>query len=258
MKKTFRIPLLVLAVLVVVLLGVYLTLGSIIRSTVEAIAPRVTGTRVTLDDVDINLFSGRVGLNGFVIGNPKGFKSENAFKLGKAAVDIDVSTILDDVVRVESILIDGAEITWEGWAGDNQKKIMENIDKYSASEEQEKKENKPKEPGKSEKKVIIDDFKFQNSNIAFVLGGSEVAELNFPNLHLTEIGKKEGGQSIGETVKQNYAQVFASLKSSVTENKKILNEKIAELSKKTGESLKEGTGKIVEGIKELGDVFKKK
>jgi uncharacterized protein involved in outer membrane biogenesis len=252
-----KVTLVILGLSVAVLLGVYLMLGSIIRSSVEAIVPSVTGTGVALEDVDISVFSGRARLNGFVIDNPEEFKSESAFKVGKVAVDIDVSTILDDVIRVESILIDGAEITWEGWAGDNHKKIMENVDKYSASDEKEKKETEPEEPSKSEKKVIIEDFKFQNSNIKFVLGGSEVAELSFPDLHLTDIGKEEGGQSIGETVKQNYNQIFASMSSSVTENKDMLNKKVMELSKETGKSLKEGTEKIVEGIKEIGDIFKK-
>jgi hypothetical protein len=260
-KKSVKVTLAILGLFVVVLLGVSLTLDSIIRSGVETVAPRVTGTSITLADVDISLISSRAGLNGFVIGNPEGFESESAFKLGKVEVDIDAGTIMDDVIKIESILIDGAEITWEGWAGDNHKKIMENVDTFTASDDKSEKKTEPVKKAEPGKKIIIKDFKFQNSSIIFFLGGKQIAKLEYPDLHLTDIGGKEGGQSIGETVIQSYDQIFASLGSSITKNKTMLIKNVMELSEENEKILQEGTEKVFEGVKKLseslGDIFKK-
>ena len=73
MKKALRRILFVVPVLAVVLfIGVYLFLNSIVRSGVETALPMVTGTPVKLNSVAISLLSGKGTLKGFIIGNPEG------------------------------------------------------------------------------------------------------------------------------------------------------------------------------------------
>jgi hypothetical protein len=259
--RTIKILAVVLMLLIVLLVVLYNMLGTIVRTAVETAGPDATGSAVSLADVDIRLLSGKVGLGGFVIGNPEGFQSDSAFKLGKFAVNFDVGTIRNDVIIIESILIDSAEITWEGWRGDNHRAIMRNIESYSSSTEAEEKQSDQEEPKPSPARVIIQDFRFQNSAINVVIAGTQIAELEFPELHVTGIGSQEGGVTVEEAVQQQYRQIFASLSTSVANNRQMLNQKAAELEadgkkalRDTEEALKKGD---VEGLKQTGKKAKK-
>ncbi len=247
MKKLFYAGSVIVLVLIIGVIILYSMLGSIIRSGVETIGPKATGGDVRLADVDISLLSGQAGIGGFIIGNPPGFSSERAFELGQVSVKVDTGTVFSDVVVVRNILIDGAKITWEGLAGDNQKKIMDNIAKFSKSEgaQQETAETAGKEEKSSpRKKVIIDDFIFQNSFVDIILGGQEVASLKLPDIHLTGIGRNEGGITIGEAIELYYKEIFKSLKGCVADNREMLLKNVAELRAK-------GEASIAQGKKDL-------
>lgn len=63
-----------LAVVVVVVIGVYLllsNLGSIIKAVVEGVGSDATLAQVTLDQTDVSITSGRGALRGLTVGNPR-------------------------------------------------------------------------------------------------------------------------------------------------------------------------------------------
>ncbi|MCD6225297.1 MAG: hypothetical protein J7K32_07250 [Deltaproteobacteria bacterium] len=243
MKKLFYAGSVIVLVLIIGVVILYSMLGSIIRSGIETIGPKATGGDVQLADVDISLLSGQAGIEGFVIGNPPGFSSKRAFELGQVSVKVDTSTVTKDVILVRNIFIDGAKITWEGLAGNNHKKIMDNIAKFSKSEgsqEETAKKTGTKEKSSPGKKVIIDDFIFQNSFVDIILEGQEVASLKLPDIHLTEIGRNEGGVTVGEAIELYYNEIFKSLKGCVADNHEMLLKNAEQLKAKGEAVLKQG------------------
>jgi hypothetical protein len=259
MKKFFYAGSAVLLLLIIGVFILYSMLGSIVRSGVETIGPKATGGDVRLEDVDIGLLSGQAAIGDLVIGNPPGFSSRNAFELGQFSVKVDTGTVISDVVVVKNILIDGAKITWEGLAGDNHKKIMENITKFSKSEDP--KQETVEKAGSEEKstpgkKVIIDDFTFQNSAVDIVLGGQKVASLKLTDIHLTGIGRNEGGVTVGKAIELYYNEIFKSLKDCVVDNREMLLKNVAQLKAKGDELLKEGEGALEKSKEALekGDI----
>ena len=54
-------------------------LDSIVKAAVEKVGSDVTGTEVTLDNVEISLTSGKGSLLGFRMTNPSGFEADEAF-----------------------------------------------------------------------------------------------------------------------------------------------------------------------------------
>ena len=135
MKKFIKIVLIVVPVLIVaVLLVLFFSLNSIVRVSVETIGPKVTGTAVRLDYVRISPFSGNGSLKGLYVGNPEGYKTDSAFELGEVRVDIDVKSLMSDIVTIREISINGPKITFEGkLSGSNIGKIRENVEEFSAS-----------------------------------------------------------------------------------------------------------------------------
>ena len=105
MKKWIFIGLGAIVVILIVVVVVGLSkLGPIVKMAVNTYGPKITDTELRVDDVGISLFSGEAKLKKFFLGNPKGFKSESAMKIGSVDVDLPAkeerSATLGLVLRV--------------------------------------------------------------------------------------------------------------------------------------------------------------
>jgi len=124
MKKIF----IGIAVILVIVIGVVFygasQSGTIIREAVLEYAPPATGADVSLDKVNVALLGGSAGLSSLTVGNPTGFKSDYAFKVANMDVKIDLDSLLGDVIHIEEVRIDGADLIYEiGTRGNNISKI---------------------------------------------------------------------------------------------------------------------------------------
>ena len=214
--KALKVIVIALIVLVVVaVVGLYLSAGSVIKTGVETVGPKVTGVPITLDAVSVSVFSGEARLKELVVGNPEGFKTDHAFRLGLLLVDVDGGSVLSDRVVINKILIDAPEITYEAGLGtSNLGKILEHIKAQSASEPEADvaKEAEPERaaPGK---KVQINEFTLSNARImvsAKMLGGRGL-EIPLPTIHLKDIGKERDGASVAEVTAEVVSAVVKAV-----------------------------------------------
>ena len=132
MKKAAKIVGVLFALLVVLLVVIYFSLGGIIKTGVETVGPELTQGDVKLEGASLSIF-GTGGLQGLEIGNPKNgdFASPFAFKMGGIDIDVDIASISSDKIIINEVIIDGAELCWEGLSGDNHQKILENIESFT-------------------------------------------------------------------------------------------------------------------------------
>ena len=144
---------------VVVLLAVvggyfmFSNLGSIIKAAIEDYGSDATQATVSLDSVDLDIISGKAGLNGFIVGNPNGFATESAFKLGSIALQIDPASINSDTILIKSVMITNPKVTYELFEGNaNVDAIQKNVDTYAKKFGA---GGSPSSSGGEEKKVII-------------------------------------------------------------------------------------------------------
>ena len=185
---------LVVAVVVVVAAGLTvaaLSLDRAIKAGVETLGPKIAGVPITVGSVRLSLLSGRGEVRGVVIGNPAGFKTPNAFELDRVEVALKVGSLLANPIVVRSIAIEGPRVTYEmGMGQSNIGVIQANVEKYLPASQAEAKPTK----------VIIEDFRLTGAQIglsATLLNGSKAA-LPMPDVHLTDIGKKSNGATVGE------------------------------------------------------------
>ncbi|HXG48436.1 MAG TPA: hypothetical protein VNO52_12480, partial [Methylomirabilota bacterium] len=126
------IPRIVFAVVVLLglaIVGVFVFLNDIVKKAVETAGPPLTKTEVKLASSKISPLSGSGHLQGLFIGNPEGFKTEFAIKMGEMKVDVDVGSLLSDTIVVEQIFIEGPEITFEGGLkGSNLGRLLDNLE----------------------------------------------------------------------------------------------------------------------------------
>ena len=93
-------------VIVIVLIVVGLSnLGPIIEKAVNTYGPQITKTEVNLKDVGISIFSAEATLKDFRLGNPKGFKSPHAVRVGKIYVDVDEGSLTGDTIIIDPAFV---------------------------------------------------------------------------------------------------------------------------------------------------------
>ncbi len=209
-----KVLLWVLSVVVVLLVGIVVVvmfhLGGIIKTGVETMGPKYTGSSVTLESAYLRPLSGKAKLKELVVGNPEGFKTPQAIRLGELSVKLDIASLKTDTIIVESILIDGPEITMEGIIGrNNLKAIMENVEAQAPAKEEGEPDPKPEpkpEPAAEEetagKKVVIKDLVVSNGKIGVsgaLIAGKQLS-IPLPKIHLTGIGEKTAGVTAAEAI----------------------------------------------------------
>src|SRR5438445_3168127 len=251
MKTLLKIGMIVVLLIVVAVVVISSSLSSIIKSGVETVGPKITGTTMKLDGMDLSLFSGKGRLKGLVIGNPPGFQAERAFKLADAKVKVDLKTALSDKLVIEEILIDGPEITYEGGpSGSNISKIQENVAAFGKSVgTKEAAESKSQKKDPTQKKVQINHFIVKNGQVklsASVLKGKALT-VRLPDLHLRDIGKESGGVMVQQAAAEVLMAINKSVVQSVAGSGKLLEKAAEEAAKGLGSE----AGKAVEGIKGL-------
>ncbi len=122
---------LIVLIAIVVLYFVFSSLDSLIVAAVEKFGSQITQTEVRLKEAKVSVTSGEGALRGLSMGNPKGFKTGNALRLGEISLKLDVGTVTKDPVVIKEIVISAPQVTYEfGPNGSNIDAIKRNINAY--------------------------------------------------------------------------------------------------------------------------------
>ena len=196
----------VVAAVVAVVIVLLSSVDTVVQTAVEEFGSRATKTTVTLDEVDISS-SGVGALRGFTLGNPQGFKTDSAARLGEIKVDIDIGSVTEDTVIIREIAINAPQITYElGPGGSNIDVIRRNVAAFTGAGGGKGGGGEKAEGGR---KLIIQNLIIRDGKISvsatFLKGKTMTVPL--PAIHLKDIGKEKGGASPGEVVDKIMAEV---------------------------------------------------
>ena len=252
MKKLIvRLFLGLVIVLVLVVVGAVLFIGTIVKTGVEKVGPRVAKVPVKLDSASVSIFSGSGTLKGFVLGNPEGYKTTEAIKVGSIGLSIAPGSVLAEKKHIRSIKVEGAEVTYEtDLKGSNLGKLLDNV---GGSAEQDKKAPTKKEQT-SKTKLQVDEFVITGAKVhvsAAMLGQSTGGTVPLPEIRLTNLGEGPDGITPAELSQKVLNAVLNETTKAVAANAGKLGD--------AGKAI--GTGAIDQlkkGGSGIGDLFKKK
>ena len=254
MKLLLKISGIFLFIIILVLGVLGFFLNSMIKSKIETMGPKITGTPISLQEADLSLLFGRSQLEGLIVGNPKGFHADHALKLGLIRVKTDLSSIVSDTLVVEEILIESPDIIFEGnLTSNNIQQIQKNVETFSASGSPSPK--RKDEDSASKRKVHIHHLTIENAKVTlrmnFLKGEGLFIEL--PDIHLKDIGKKSSGATWQEIIAQVLDKLEATILRNVVPNmgrnlKRGINE-IGESLKKIGPKTEESVSGVLKGLK---------
>lgn len=257
----------VVGALVIVIVGavVFLAsnLDSLVKEAVEKFGTEATLAEVKLNKVEISLTSGAGSLNGLKVGNPKGFKTPNAFEMRSISIKLDVGTVTQDPIVIKEIVITGPQVTYE-LAGTNSNidAIQKNVDAYSKQFQTGGGAKKSEGEGP---KLIIENIYIRGGKIGVSAGFLKGKTMNasLPDIHLKDIGKKEKGANPSQVIKEIIGSMtkgagsavsslgLEDLAKGVTEGVSGAAKSVTEGAGSVGGSVKEGVGEAGKSLKKL-------
>jgi uncharacterized protein involved in outer membrane biogenesis len=250
MKKwMLRIVLASGVVAAIAVFAVFYFLNDLVKGGVESIGPQLTKGEMRLTKASLSPFSGKAQLTGFFVGNPEGWKTESAIKVGDVRVALDVRSALSDVVLIDSIHIDAPEITYEGGlGGSNIGKILENIEAFAGGSE--------KQPAASSstssKKFRVKDIQINGAKVHLSAAGLGVKAMTVPleNLRLQNIGTDGEGVTVAQLSRDILKPLLASVTKAAAQAAANVGGQLNDITKGRTEQV----DKAAQGIK---DLFKK-
>lgn len=189
-----------LAALLIVAIGVYVVMnsGALLESAIESYGTEYLGVPVEVAEVDVALTEGSAAIRGLVIGNPPGFDGPPAFRLDNVAMVLNTDQLSSELVSLRQVTIDGASVeALVKGRESNLTRIMEHLNARIAANEQ------AEETGvESEVKLIIDQLDFTNAQASVDSDLLGQAQVQIPDVHLSDIGRQSNGATVGQVLKQ--------------------------------------------------------
>lgn len=237
MKKwIIRLAIVGVVLVVVALVAAFLSLNTLVKKGVETVGPQIVKVDIKLASANISPFSGSGQLTGLVVGNPPGYKSESAIKVGDIKVAVAVGSLLSDTITIDSVNIQSPEITCEGGlSGMNLKDIQKNL---SSGE-------KAAEPAAAEgprKKFYVKDLVIEGGKINIALNelGGKGLTVPLPPIHLQNIGNETMGVTAKELVSQVLEPVLSSAVKAAVEGATNIGGKAEDIGKGAAEKIGQG------------------
>lgn len=186
MKIALRIVLVLLAVIVIAVVGVWFYLDSIAASAIARGGTYATGVPTAVDSARLAPFQGELHLDNLVVANPEGYQTDHFLKMDDGEVAVDLGTLTSDLVRIPRVHLSGLDLNLENRDGKaNYEVIMENLQRLSAEEDP------AAAPGKQ---YIIDEVLVSDITVHAAMlpsmGEPRVLKVKVPSILLTEVGSE--------------------------------------------------------------------
>ena len=187
-----------LALVVVIAIALFIgvkNLDGLVEAAIESVGPTVTKTDVKVDSVKIQLTKGRGEVHSLTLANLPGYSDKPIFRVGQVALQIAPGSLTKDVIVIEEILVDGAQLSAEhkGVADINLKELLDNMTSGSAEPES--------TTASPDLRFMVEQLSFTNAQLH--LSSTELGErdLAMKDIRLSNLGDKERGLTSQELTK---------------------------------------------------------
>ncbi len=216
MKKVLVGAAAVVVLLVVGLVVLYSNLDAIVKDAIQTYGSEATKTTVSVADVKLELADGKATISGLKVGNPAGFSDPNIFELGMISTKIDVSTIDQNPIIIDEILIKAPAVVYEinkdGLS--NADLLKKNLGVGSGGGG----EAAASDGGGEELKMIIRKLVVEGTSakVRIAALGDMEQSVKLPRIVMTDVGKKSGGATAAEVAEALSSKLLGNVKGGVS------------------------------------------
>jgi hypothetical protein len=228
-------------------------LDALVASTVERYGSALTGTDVDVDGVALTLTAGRADLHGLTVGNPRGYETDYAVRVGSAIVELDVGSLAGDVPVVTELVVDGLLVNAE------QREAASNLTDIQRNATASSGDVPSGEPGR----IVVERFRVRNAR---VLVTSELLsrpeELPLDDVVVENIGSVGNGATYSEAAEAMLMPIIAAARSAAAERlrsaageavSEAAREELDEESQRVRQEADEARQEVSEKLEELLD-----
>ena len=185
----------IVALILILILLVMVFINSIAKSAITSAGTSTLGVDTSLDSISIGLFSGHSSIDGVSVANPKGFDGD-FLDLSEGVLDVNLSSLLGDVIEVRQIALDGLKVQFvQKIGGSNVSRILDNV-KGSTSGGSDKPAVDDSDSGSS-RKFVIDQLKVTNVKVSVAVepisSATAPSTVTINQIIVKDIGKKKDG-----------------------------------------------------------------
>lgn len=231
--------------------GVFYVKGNLnqyIRDYIISYVSQITKTNVELESVDINIKDGMGTFNNFVISNPTMYKSSYILKLQDAQVNIAPTSIFEDTVMINEIILNNTAINYEkNNASSNFSQIQKNIEQVNKQGSEKNLKGKvsgaQEKQEKQEKKFIVKKIDIKNIMVsARIAEIKDEIQFKLPDIQILNIGSPTKPLTQSELVQF----ILLNVEKNVSKGKELLR-----LEKKLTREIKR-IEKQMKSLEEIG------
>ncbi len=207
-KKVRTLAVIAVIAVVVVVLGGSVVVDGLVRRGIEAGATRALKVGVVIDHLGLALMSGSAGMTGLAVDNPAGFEAEHLLTLEEGRIQLEIGSLLKDVVNIRDIQLKGAHVVVEqkGLVNNNLQTVLKGLPRSDGT--------KPSEP--SGKKLHIDNLAMTDITVEIRFSGllvkRDAVSLSLPPIRMKDVGSDKAIDTAGLT-----AQILAAIAKGVAE-----------------------------------------
>ena len=260
MKLFRRIAVIVGLVIVVVLIGIYVSIDMIARNIVDSQGTAVLGVQTSVSSIRLGVFRSESSISNLTIANPEGFQKPDFIKIDEARLQVSIGTLLSSDIEIPLVTITGLTVDLEQIDDRmNASIIVKNVDANTATPDD------TDDPMKFNiKKLVIEDITLTASGSIVNIAGGKL-DTKIPRLELNNLGTETDGDQLshqlvsmmlGVLMKHIAANPVEGLSSvavgtllTAVENIPLIGS--SGVSKKLGDVLKGAGADLGEGVKGL-------
>jgi hypothetical protein len=198
----------IVAILLLIVIGIFVYVGyntnAIVKTAIETLGTQYLGAPVSVGKVDISLADGHGTLNELEVGNPPGYTGAYALRIGTITVGFDVANSTSQLIVMKQLTIDGTRVAAiaNSPKDTNLKALSSNI---------------PASKSPSPLKLIVDqlDITHTQATVSSPLVAKSF-DATVSDVHLKDVGRAQGGASVGAVIEQVLQPIVAAIAQSVS------------------------------------------
>ena len=259
-KKYVRIISYIVVAIIILLIVAHLFLGHIIKGSIQTVGPLVTGVPMSVKSVSISVLGDfGVSVKDLVIGNPQGYSSPYALKMGNFQLKVKTFSLFRDKIVVDKLALNGVEVNFEtSVIASNLTDINNNVTKFVPRQEKaEKEEEKNEEPAK-QPKLQVNTIDISDITVRIVAKGANAAGVPVPiiPIHMSDLGTGPDGITPTALISEMFTKLITSVTSLVTSGASAITDGASSAADAVGDAAKNAGKSVKEAGENIGKQFK--
>lgn len=232
-------------------------LDAVVKRGLERVGPKITGTPVSVERVNLSLVLGRGRVRGLVVGNPQGYHTASAVVVPNARVTFEPASVVRGTLVIDRLVLESPEITYEiNLSGSN----LDRITTHARAFAREHGAGDDASDGDMKyvqiNHVIVTQPKL-NVSASLFRGRSLTFDLD--DIHLRDVGKGSRGATVEGATNQILARTLRAVQRVVSKSGEVLTKDARRIQ--GGERRKDlrrgGDARAAQGLRKATDLLER-